>query len=538
MGRAATKVRGSRSTDADQRNAPAPGPATTPDTRPDKARSVKAKKAHGGKNGGAKAAKAERKKAGAAQGGKTAREWAPQPTGTPAAATNSVVDAIIAAALGEAVAESLTSSLAESINESFTEMMAGGLAGALEEALVEAVSTAVARDLPGALVTVAAGSLRDTLNDRDTRDTRDTLDDRDAPDHDENGLRAAARGPIPASQPAPTLNREPSAPTPTPTASGQQPRPAVATTAQVSVASDGYAVRLAAARSLWDALPPRRLPVLPGLDLAAQRLAASDPDRIGGDWYDVLALDADVAVLDVGDVAGHGPDKAAQMAQLCHAARAYALLDLPPSQITSGLTEVLRAGGHRSLASICTARLDIPTGRLTWCNAGHPPPVMITQAGEVSFLGDVHGPLLGAAPGTGPAVSLVGGPGRAGGTEYAQSTVTLPVGATVLFYTAGLVDLPDAPIAHRLDALATAASRAFGGASGTASDAAADGDTNARRGGDRPGVDIRPLAAGCDALLAELSTAKAAARGEHDGAPSAPASHRDSDSVLLAVRLR
>jgi hypothetical protein len=493
-----------------------------------KVRDSRGKSDSHGKNGDAKAAKAKRKKAGASQGGKTAHERAPRPRDAAAApgsataagaATNSVVDAIIAAALGEAVAESLTSSLAESINESFTEMMAGGLAAALEEALVEAVSAAVARELPSALVTVAAESLSDHPTP-----------------HDENGPPAAARVRVPAGQPAATLTREP--PAPTPATGGQRARSAAPSTPRVSSAPDGYAVRLAAARSLWDALPPRRLPVLPGLDLAAQRLAASDPDRIGGDWYDVLALDADVAMLDVGDVAGHGPGKAAQMAQLCHAARAYALLDLPPSQITSRLTEVLRAGGHRSLASTCTARLDIPTGRLTWCNAGHPPPVMITSAGEVSFLGDVHGPLLGAATGTGPAVSLVGGPGRAGGTEYAQSTVTLPVGATVLFYTAGLVDLPDAPIAHRLDALAAAASRAFGGASAAAPSTADDGgDGTARQpGGDHPSVDVRPLAAGCDALLAELSTAKAAARGQRDGNPG-PAS-RDSDSVLLAVRLR
>ncbi|ADP82918.1 PP2C family protein-serine/threonine phosphatase [Pseudofrankia inefficax] len=509
MGRAATKVRRDRSNDADLPTATSPGLTTKPDARSDKA-----KKTRGGKGAGPKAPKAELKKSGAGKSDKKSREPSIEAVaGTPAGATNSVVDAIIAAALGEAVAESLTASLAESINESFTEMMAGGLAGALEEALVEAVSTAVARDLPDAFASVAVASL-----------TGQPAVDLDAPG---SGAGSTA--------PAVTPPGEPGGRPAAGSASSTRTAPGPAR------ASDGHAVEVAAARSLWEALPPRRLPVLPSLDLAARRLAASDPDRVGGDWYDAIALDADAVVLGVGDVAGHGPGMAAQMAELCHAARAYALLDLPPAQITGRLTEVLRAGGHRSLASTCTARLDIPTGRLTWCNAGHPPPVLITAQGDVSFLGDVHGPLLGAAPGAGPGTSLAGGPGVEGGTEYAQSTVTLPSGATVLFYAAGLVDQPDAPIAHRLDALATAASKAFGTAASTSATGSSATDTSATStsasGGVQPGVDVRPLAAACDALLTELSTARAASSGQSDAARQ-PRPRRDSDSVLLAARLR
>jgi hypothetical protein len=515
VGRAATKVRRDRSDHADLATATSPGLTTKPDARSDKA-----KKTRGGKGAGPKTAKAELKKEDAGKGDKKSREPSIEAkAGTPAGATNSVVDAIIAAALGEAVAESLTDSLAESINESFTEMMAGGLAGALEEALVEAVSAAVARDLPEAFATVAAASL-----------TGHPAVDRDARGHG----AAALIAPATAATPPGESGLGPAAGSTSSTRTA--PRPARE--------SDGHAVELAAARSLWDALPPRRLPVLPSLDLAARRLAASDPDRVGGDWYDVIALDADAVVLGVGDVAGHGPGMAAQMAELCHAARAYALLDLPPAQITGWLTEVLRTGGHRSLASTCTARLDIPTGRLTWCNAGHPPPVLITAQGDVSFLGDVHGPLLGAAPGAGPGTSLAGGPGVEGGTEYAQSTVTLPSGATVLFYAAGLVDQPDAPLAHRLDALATAASKAFGPAASTPAASTPAPNTPAANtpadgaGAAQPGVDVRPLAAACEALLAELSTASATSSGQSDAAQQPRPPRRDSDSVLLAARLR
>jgi len=307
-------------------------------------------------------------------------------------------------------------------------------------------------------------------------------------------------------------------------------------------------------------LPPRRLPVLPGLDLAARRAAASDPDRVGGDWYDVTALSVDTAFLDLGDVGGHGPTTAALTAELCHAARAYALLDLAPSEITTLLGDLLIAGGHRTLTSAITARLDIPTGQLTWCNAGHPPPVLVAPDGGVSFLGDVHGPLLAAAPGAGPGFSITGGgtaggPGGRAGTAYAQSTVTMPVGATIVFYSAGLVDLSDAPLAERLDALAAATSRAFGpcssGAGGHADSGQGEssqgdsdsGDGDARGAGSSTAGTVPPVVAACDALLADLSGHRPRRGGEPDGsapdrAAASPGFRRATDACLLAARLR
>jgi len=418
-----------------------------------------------------------------AGGARTPGESEPRSSG---GATTTVVDAMIAAALGEAVAESLSAALAESINESFTELMAGGLANALEEALEETVSAAVAQELPGALAAAVAD--------------------------------ASSRATPAASSSAATVTSRAGRAAP-PAAAGREGPP------------DGHAVELAVARSLWEALPPRRLPVLPNLDLAARRVAATSPERVGGDWFDATAATAEIVLLCVGDVAGHGPSAAALMAELCHAGRAYALLDLPPAQIASRLTDVLRAGGHQSLASACTARLHLPTGQLTWCNAGHPPPVLITSEGDVSFLGDVHGPLLGASTGATPGADA----------GYAQSTVTLPLGTTVLFYTAGLVDQPDAPIANRLDALAAAAAKACGPAAAAPGGAASDappGEGHAARAkvsAERPDQGLRPLAACCDSLLAELAAAKEAAAGRSAGGSRRPT--RESDSVLLAARL-
>ncbi|MBX6389030.1 MAG: serine/threonine-protein phosphatase [Frankia sp.] len=338
--------------------------------------------------------------------------------------------------------------LGEAVAEAVTDALATGLAEALQETLASAVTdtvaAAVARELPSALAAAMA---------------------------------AAPPG----------------------------PGTAAAGVAALVEPADERAVELAAARASWESLAPRTLPALPGLDLAARRVPASDARRVGGDWYDVTALSADRVLLDAGDVGGHGPAAAALTAELCHAARAYALLGMDPSEIITRLTDVLVARGTAVPASAVAARLDIPTGRLTWSSAGHPPPVLVHD-GEASFLGDVHGPLLGAAQ----------------DSEYPQSAVTVPLGATVLFYTAGLVDRPGMPLAYRLDLLATAAARTFG-------TVAADGTTPA------------PLAAACDELVAQLAPVgadRAGAASKAGAAAAAPADQElENDVCLLAARL-
>ena len=390
-------------------------------------------------------------KHGKGKGGKKARAQErlsrPAHDTEPRPPTGGLAEAVLAASLGERVAESLSDALTDSINESFTEMMAGGLAKALEEAFAEIVSTTVADELPGALAAAGAGT-------------------------------SASAGTAATSAPS------------RPHGSATEP--------------GAHAVELAAARVVWDSLPPRRLPALPGLDLAAHRLAASDPERVGGDWYDVTALTAQTVLLSIGDVAGHGTEAGALTAELCHAARAYALLGLPPAQLVSGLADLLLAGGQPALASGIAARLELPTSRLTWCNAGHPPPVLVAADGAVTFLGDLHGPLLGAAVAvTAPAPARQDGTGAHGAARYPQSAVTLPIGSTVLFYTAGLVDRAGASLAARLDALAVAAASAFAG---------------------QPTGTPAPLRAACASLLDALAGGTAAER-------------RDSDACLLAARL-
>jgi len=153
--------------------------------------------------------------------------------------------------------------------------------------------------------------------------------------------------------------------------------------------------------TLQDALLPAELPVLPGLDVSARYLLAQAHTSAGGDWYDAIPLPDGTVALVVGDVVGHGVAASAVMGQL----RAVFEERLrSEGSMTSALTALDRYAALRHEAwatTVCVVVLDPASGEMTYCTAGHPPPLVATTSGSASYL-----PLTGA----GPLVSGVGFP--------------------------------------------------------------------------------------------------------------------------------
>jgi serine phosphatase RsbU (regulator of sigma subunit) len=188
---------------------------------------------------------------------------------------------------------------------------------------------------------------------------------------------------------------------------------------------------------LQRAVLPQVLPDLPGIDLVARYLPAARDAGVGGDWYDAGVLPGGGILLVVGDVAGHGLPAVAAMAELRHAARAYALAGFSPAGITTQLSANLAPDPDGTTATVVVTHLDPVTHRLTWSCAGHPPPLLVT-GGDADYLDDVHGPLLGVDP----------------TLTYGQTDLSLPPQARLLLYTDGLVERRHISITDRLDTLA------------------------------------------------------------------------------------
>ncbi|MFE5297781.1 SpoIIE family protein phosphatase [Streptomyces sp. NPDC056632] len=170
-----------------------------------------------------------------------------------------------------------------------------------------------------------------------------------------------------------------------------------------------------------------KLPYTPRHTMTARYLPAPDASQVGGDWYDAFILTDGATALVVGDVVGHDLDAAAGMAQLRNMLRAYALSQQkPPSKIVEWLDRAVLDVAEVSLATLVFVRMTQRHGRceLSWTNAGHPPPLLITYEGVARYLTEGHGILLGAAP----------------DQDRPDARTELPVGATLVLYTDGLIE--------------------------------------------------------------------------------------------------
>ncbi|CAL9507883.1 hypothetical protein SUDANB105_03550 [Streptomyces sp. enrichment culture] len=178
-----------------------------------------------------------------------------------------------------------------------------------------------------------------------------------------------------------------------------------------------------------------KLPRSPGRSMAVRYLPAPDASHVGGDWYDAFDLTDGATALAVGDVVGHDLEAAAGMAQLRNMLRAYAVSQLkPPSKIVEWLDQATLDITEVSMATLVFARMgENAAGQceLSWTNAGHPPPLLVTREGVAAYLTDGHGMLLGVAP----------------EQVRPDATAELPPGATLLLYTDGLIESPG----HSLD---------------------------------------------------------------------------------------
>ena len=188
-------------------------------------------------------------------------------------------------------------------------------------------------------------------------------------------------------------------------------------------------------------LPPPP-PEVAGLQMAVRYLAATQGVEVGGDFYDVVRLPDDQVALAVGDVVGHDITAAATMGQLNSVYRAL-LVDRPaPSAMIDRLQASWSLLGMQRMATALFATLDPATGQLRIASAGHLPPLLIT-AGHAEFLPVTPSRMLGAPPAPAPALEWAG---------------VLPIGATLVLFTDGLVESRSADIDEGLAHLLTAAS--------------------------------------------------------------------------------
>jgi serine phosphatase RsbU (regulator of sigma subunit) len=184
-----------------------------------------------------------------------------------------------------------------------------------------------------------------------------------------------------------------------------------------------YTEQRSISQTLQHALLPDTLPVFKGLQVKALYVPAASGVDIGGDWYDIVAVDDRRVLMVIGDVSGHGLRAATTMALVRHAALAYVAQDSRPASVLAKLSEFVNSGTHDYFATVLCALIDVDAHRLTIASAGHMAPLLLNgELGEFVAL-HVDVPV-----------------GVAGNSQYHEATVSVPPNATLVAFTDGLVE--------------------------------------------------------------------------------------------------
>lgn len=140
------------------------------------------------------------------------------------------------------------------------------------------------------------------------------------------------------------------------------------------------------ARAIQMGMIPKIFPPFPerdDLSLAARLVPAKE---VGGDLYDFF-IENEKLYFIIGDVSGKGIPASLVMAVTCRLFRLSALHHDKPEEIIASLNDSLADGNE--LGMFCTAFLgvlDLTTGLLRYCNAGHNAPLTIGADGRVAPL--------------------------------------------------------------------------------------------------------------------------------------------------------
>lgn len=187
------------------------------------------------------------------------------------------------------------------------------------------------------------------------------------------------------------------------------------------------------AEGLQQAMLPRRIPDVPGAQIAVRYRSARLGRDIGGDWYDVIPLPGGRVGTVIGDVQGHDTHAAAVMGQLRIVLRAYAAEGHSPATVMARASVFLHELDTDRFATCTYAEADLTTGVVQVVRAGHVDPLVREADGSCRKVLVDGGLPLGLSA-------------EFGRLEYPVSTVELDPGQTMVLFTDGLVELPGADL--------------------------------------------------------------------------------------------
>ena len=182
-----------------------------------------------------------------------------------------------------------------------------------------------------------------------------------------------------------------------------------------------FARELAQAAEIQRGLLPANSPNIPGVDLDGRNFPCHG---VGGDYYDYFPYpDGRIGIV-VADVAGKGMPAAMMMSNMQAHMQVYTETFREPAEVVARLNKSLaaRCPGNRFI-TFFLGLLDPVTGEMTYCNAGHNPPILVRKNGTAEQL-------------TGGGMIL----GIFGAAEYENQRITLEEDDLLALFSDGITE--------------------------------------------------------------------------------------------------
>lgn len=171
---------------------------------------------------------------------------------------------------------------------------------------------------------------------------------------------------------------------------------------------------------------------VPGITADSLYSSATQQALVGGDFYTLIRLPDDRAVMILGDVSGKGVEAASMSSLVKTALTAYTWEGASPARMARSLNRMLMSFSRvETFVTVFIAKLDLRHGRATYCSAGHPPAMLLHTDAD----GAVEAEQLSTQSGVIGAFSSM---------AYENGTFTFKPGDILFMYTDGAIEARDA----------------------------------------------------------------------------------------------
>ena len=150
---------------------------------------------------------------------------------------------------------------------------------------------------------------------------------------------------------------------------------------KVNAEKDRIGGELRVASQIQQSMLPHSLIQHADVDIFGSLVPARE---VGGDLYDYYIRDEKLFFC-IGDVSGKGAPSAMVMGVMHSLFRAFSAHENNPARMMQAINEISCQGNESNIfVTMFIGVLDLPTGRLRYCDAGHDAPIVIEESGDMS----------------------------------------------------------------------------------------------------------------------------------------------------------